>query len=362
MPGSPSPISRPKTLLTQSRIPGTERKLAVSCRRSSAEPVGGPSMNRRDVGPAEPVDRLLGVARRRTAGRARRRRSASRPAGAVGDRRSAMRTASSAWMGSVSWNSSMRRQPVLLAERPGDVRAAAQQVPRQHQQVVELEAPLGPARASAASRVSPVAAARTRRARSAPPARGPPVRAASRPRRASPDLVDRARPVGPSARGSKTACGLPTSTGAASRSSAAPRRGRPASRRAGRGAASSLSSSAVQWSARARPASAEGAEHLGPRRPPAAARAPPGARQQVPVLVELRGHLVELVRRSPRSTEPEHRGPASGSLEQPVDEGRPTAHRRPPRERTSSSTSKAAGGRPRTGARPGSGGRSRAGC
>ena len=97
-----------------------------------------------DVGPPESVDRLLRVTHEEQARSVdldvRPRRPASRPPSTE----AAMSIASSIWIGSVSWNSSMSsREYRSCSARPG-LGAVAQQRPGEHQQVVELEPALPP--------------------------------------------------------------------------------------------------------------------------------------------------------------------------------------------------------------------------
>ena len=113
--GARPPSGSRTSSFTQSMTGGTVRKLAGQLDDAAAvraEAVRGRHEDSRDVGPAEPVDRLLRVAdHEQVAGRDRRPRptAPSRPRSSSGSA-AAMRTASSIWIGSVSWNSSSRRR------------------------------------------------------------------------------------------------------------------------------------------------------------------------------------------------------------------------------------------------------------
>ena len=98
-----------------------------------------------DVGAAEAVDRLLGVADdRQPPGPGRSVRQSS-----PGSSSLVSNSASSAWTGSVSWNSSISTARNRSAEVVAGRAAVAQQIARPEQQVIEV----GPSRALSLGRV-----------------------------------------------------------------------------------------------------------------------------------------------------------------------------------------------------------------
>ena len=121
---------------------GSSWSAAGSARRTRRM-VSRTAVVRLDVRAAEPIDRLLRIARRRRASRAAATSASSR---APRCPRPSGRGRTSAWIGSVSWNSSTSSARESLLKVPPHRRMLAEEVSRESQQV--LEAAPGRARAA----------------------------------------------------------------------------------------------------------------------------------------------------------------------------------------------------------------------